>query len=79
MVPGSLRRRLRQAEDEMGMSDFVTPLSFVYITLPEHDGPVLNIRPEGTQELHRYALTFRQLIALNAQIATALEASKHAK
>jgi hypothetical protein len=47
-------------------------LTFIYLTLPSSDQPILNIQAAGSDELHRYALTREQLFALNAQTADAL-------
>ena len=53
------------------MTDNPTPLQFCYLTLPDSDQPVLNIRIAGTEEMHRFALTRRQLLRLNAEAADA--------
>ena len=60
----------------MGMTtDDVLRLEFCYLKLPEFNRPVMNMRVEGSEVLHRYTLTYKQLIALNAQIGNALLAS----
>ena len=53
------------------MTDNAMPLQFVYLTLPDSECPVLNIRIAGTEEMHRFALTRRQLLRLNAEAADA--------
>ena len=54
------------------MSDYSMPLQFIYLTLPDSDTPVLNIRIADTEELHRFTLTRRQLLTLNAAVADAV-------
>lgn len=49
------------------------PLQFVYLTLPDVAEPILNIRVAGTEELHRFELTRKQLLALLAQLADAAQ------
>ena len=53
------------------MTDDALPLQFCYLTLPDTPEPVLNIRIAGTEELLRLALTRRQVLTLNAQLADA--------
>ena len=53
------------------MSDSAMPLQFIYLTLPDSEQPVLNIRIADTEEMHRFALTRRQLLRLNAEAADA--------
>jgi hypothetical protein len=53
------------------MTDNAMPLQFCYLTLPDTAEPILNIRIAGTEELHRFALTRRQLLRLNAEAADA--------
>jgi hypothetical protein len=53
------------------MSDNAMPLQFIYLTLPDTVEPVLNVRIAGTDELHRFRLTRRQLLRLNAETADA--------
>jgi hypothetical protein len=53
------------------MTDNAMPLQFIYLTLPDSAEPVLNIRIAGTEEMHRFALTRRQLLRLNAEAADA--------
>jgi len=48
------------------------PLQFLYLTLPDTDEPVLNVRIAGSEELYRFLLTRKQLLTLNAQIADAV-------
>ena len=48
-----------------------TPLQFAFLTLPENEHPILNLKVER-EEIARYALSREQLFALNAQIADAL-------
>ena len=54
------------------MTDNAMPLQFIYLTLPDSEQPVLNIRIAGTEEMHRFALTREDLFRLNSQIADAL-------
>ena len=49
------------------------PLQFIYLTLPDVPEPILNIRIGGTEELHRFALTRKQVLALLAQLADAAQ------
>jgi len=49
------------------------PLQFVYLTLPDLPEPILNVRITGTEELHRFALTRKQVLALLAQLADAAQ------
>jgi len=53
------------------MTDDALPLQFVYLTLPDSDQPILNIGVAGTGILHRFVLTRRQLLRLNAEAADA--------
>jgi len=53
------------------MTDNAMPLQFIYLTLPDSEQPVLNIRIAGTEEMHRFVLTRRQLLRLNAEAADA--------
>ena len=48
------------------------PLQLIYLTLPESPAPVLNIRPDNSEELYRFTLTRAQMFQLNAQTADAL-------
>ena len=49
------------------------PLQFIYLTLPDLPEPILNMRIAGTEELHRFALTRKQVLALLAQLADAAQ------
>ena len=53
------------------MNDNALPLQFIYLTLPDTAEPVLNVRIAGTDELHRFRITRRQLLRLNAEIGRA--------
>jgi hypothetical protein len=75
VVSGALGARADQGEGELGMTttEDVLRLEYCFLTQPTACEPVLNVRVEGSEVLHRYVLTYKQLIALNAQIGNALQ------
>ena len=56
----------------MTTTEDVLRLEFCFLTQPTACEPVLNVRVEGSELLHRYTLTYDQLLNINAGIARAL-------
>ena len=53
------------------MTDTPMPLQFIYLTLPDSEQPVLNIRVADSGEMYRFFVSRRQLRRLLAEFGDA--------